>query len=100
MNEKCPVCNQKTELEPGFYYGTGCVSYALTVAFSVSTFVAWCILIGISVNDNRVLWWMGINAIAMLLLEPWFMRLSRAVWLSFFVKYNPNWKNEKPAIKN
>jgi len=24
------------------------------------------------------------------------MRLSRAIWLSFFVRYNENWKNEKP----
>jgi len=40
MNEKCPVCGQRTELEPGFYYGTAYVSYALTVAFSATTFVA------------------------------------------------------------
>ncbi|MFA9206393.1 MAG: hypothetical protein ACEQR6_06930, partial [Burkholderiaceae bacterium] len=28
MNEKCPVCGQPTEIELGFYYGTGYVSYA------------------------------------------------------------------------
>lgn len=95
MNENCPVCGQITELEQGFYYGTGYVSYALTVAFSVSTFVAWWVLIGISVDDNRVFWWMGINAVLMILLQPYFMRLSRAVWLSFFVKYNARWKSCK-----
>jgi uncharacterized protein (DUF983 family) len=95
MNEKCPVCGQETEIEPGFYYGTGYVSYALTVAFSVFTFVAWWVLIGIPVDDNRVFWWMGINAVLMILLQPYFMRLSRTVWLSFFVKYNANWKFEK-----
>ena len=95
MNENCPVCGQITELEQGFYYGTGYVSYALTVAFSVSTFVAWWVLIGISVDDNRVFWWMGVNAVLMVLLQPYFMRLSRTVWLSFFVKYNANWKSGK-----
>lgn len=90
MNEHCPVCDQKMEIEQGFYYGTGYVSYALTVAFSVSTFVAWWVLIGVSINDNRVFWWLGLNAFMLLLLQPYFMRLSRTVWLSFFVKYNAN----------
>lgn len=88
MNEKCPLCGQKTELEQGFYYGTGYVSYALTVAFSASTFVAWWVLIGMSVDDNRVFWWMGVNIFLLVLLQPYFMRLSRTVWLSFFVKYD------------
>jgi len=96
MNAHCPACGQRMEIETGFYYGTGYVSYVLTVAFSFSTFVAWWILIGFSLNDNRVFWWMGINAVLMILLQPWFMRLSRAVWLSFFVKYNSNWRAEKP----
>ncbi len=87
MHEHCPVCGQKTEIEPGFYYGTGYVSYALTVAFSVSSFVAWWALIGFSLEDNRLFWWIGVNAVLLLLLQPWFMRLSRTVWLSFFVKY-------------
>jgi hypothetical protein len=25
------------------------------------------------------------------------MRLSRSLWISWFVKYNPNWKQHKPA---
>ena len=45
MNDHCPVCGQQTEIEVGFYYGTGYVSYALTVAYFVSMFVAWKVLI-------------------------------------------------------
>ncbi len=93
MNERCPVCGQPTELEVGFYYGTAYVSYALTVAFSVATFIAWWVLIGVSINDNRLFWWLGINAVALLVLQPVFMRLSRSLWLSWFVKYDPEWKN-------
>ena len=97
MNDRCPACGQRMEIEPGFYYGTGYVSYVITVAFSVATFVAWWLLIGFSLEDNRIYWWMGINAVLMLVLQPWFMRLSRAVWLSFFVKYDPDWKSELPS---
>ena len=92
MHEHCPVCNQATEIEVGFYYGTAYVSYALTIAFSVSTFVAWWVLIGMSLDDNRFFWWMGTNAVLMILMQPLFMRLSRSIWLSWFVGYNPNAK--------
>jgi uncharacterized protein DUF983 len=93
MNEHCPSCGQSMEIEPGFYYGTAYVSYALTVAFSISSFVAWWILVGFSLDDNRFFWWMGTNVVLLILLQPWFMRLSRAIWLSFFVKYNSKWKS-------
>lgn len=96
MNERCPVCNQRSEIEVGFYYGSGYVSYALTVALSVASFIAWWVFVGISIEDNRVLWWILFNAILLIILQPWLMRLARIIWLSFFVKYNPNWKNEPP----
>jgi uncharacterized protein (DUF983 family) len=95
MNERCPVCGQASEIEKGFYYGTGYISYAITVAFSVSTFVAWSVLIGMSFKNNRVFWWLGTNTVLLILLQPYFMRLSRSAWLSFFVKYNANWKIEQ-----
>ena len=93
MNDHCPVCGQPTEIETGFYYGTGYVSYALTVAFSVATFVAWWVLIGFSLDDSRFFWWLGTNAVLLVLLQPLIMRLSRSLWLSWFVKYDPNWKS-------
>lgn len=96
MNERCPTCNQRSEIEVGFYYGSGYVSYALTVALSVASFIAWWVFVGISIEDNRVLWWILFNAILLIVLQPWLMRLARIIWLSFFVKYNSNWKNEPP----
>ncbi len=96
MNNHCPVCGQETEIEVGFYYGTAYVSYGLTVAFSVATFVAWWVLIGVSINDNRLFWWLGLNSVTMLLMQPLFMRLSRSLWLSWFVKYDAAWHENKP----
>jgi uncharacterized protein (DUF983 family) len=97
MNKTCPVCGQATEIEVGFYYGTSYVSYVLTVALSVATLVAWYLIIGLSVNDNRFFYWLGFNAVFLIFLQPWLMRLSRSLWISWFVKYNPNWKQHKPA---
>jgi hypothetical protein len=95
MNPTCPVCGQPTEIEVGFYYGTGYVSYALTVAFSVASFIAWWVIIGFSTEDNRFFYWLGINALLLILFQPIIMRLSRSLWLSWFVKYDPQWRTNK-----
>jgi len=96
MNERCPVCEQPMEIEVGFYYGTGYVSYVLAVALSVASLIAWWATIGMSLDDNRFFWWMGFNAVLLIVLQPFLMRLSRAIWLSFFVRYNSNWASQKP----
>lgn len=95
MNESCPVCGQPTDIEVGFYYGTSYVSYALAVAVCVASFIAWWVLIGFSFKDSRFFWWMGVNAVLLIVIQPVLMRLSRTLWLSWFVKYDPNWKENK-----
>jgi hypothetical protein len=94
MNKECPSCGQPTEIEVGFYYGTGYVSYGLSVAFSVATFVAWKVLIGMtfSIDDDRILYWMGVNISLLIFVQPILMRLSRSLWLSWFVSYEENWE--------
>lgn len=96
MYENCPECGQKYDMEPGFWYGTGYVSYALAVAMSVSTFVAWWVLIGVSSEDNRIFWWLGLNAAFLILSQPWLMRMSRVIYMRFFVSYDPNYKEHQP----
>jgi hypothetical protein len=96
MPETCSVCGQYFDLEPGFYYGSSYVSYGLTVAFSVATFVAWAVFIGISSQDNRIFYWLVANGVLLLILQPYFMRLARALWLWIFVKYNRNWQTIPP----
>jgi uncharacterized protein (DUF983 family) len=91
MNERCPVCGQPLDMEPGFYYGTNMISYALAVLFSIATFILWWVLIGFSLQDKRFFVWIGVNAVLLVLLQPPLMRLSRTVWLAFFVPYSPNW---------
>ncbi len=98
MPKNCAVCGQPTEIEVGFYYGTGYVSYALSIAFSVAFFIAWKVLIGITlaIDDNRIFYFMGAYIIIILAIQPLLMRLSRSIWLSWFVPYNAEWQLHNP----
>jgi hypothetical protein len=98
MPETCPECGQLFELEVGFWYGTGYVSYGLSFFLSLFSFLAWWGIAGISTEDNRFFWWMGLNAVLLLVMQPWLMRLSRAVYLYIFVSYDPAYK--KTSAKN
>lgn len=95
MNKECPLCGQPTEIEVGFYYGTAYVSYVLTVLISGFSFLTWWLIIGLSVDDNRFFWWLGFNAVLLILMQPWLMRFSRSLWISWFVRYDPDWKKNK-----
>ena len=97
MPHKCPECGQPFELEVGFWYGTGYVSYGLAFFMSLATFAAWWLLIGMSTQDNRFFWWMGLNAVFLVVMQPWIMRLSRAVYIYIFVPYDPHYKETDPT---
>jgi hypothetical protein len=96
MYESCPVCHQRYEMEQGFWYGTGYVSYALAVALSTSTLVAWWVLLGMSYEDNSVFYWLAFNAITLIVLQPWLMRLSRVIYMRFFVQYDSDYDSHAP----
>ena len=79
MYPQCPVCGQPTEIE------------------SIATLVAWLVLIGMSTDDNRFVYWLISNAVLLISLQPWLMRLSRSIWISWFVKFDKNWRENKPV---
>lgn len=90
MNRYCPVCEQSFEPETGFYWGAMYISYALTVAFSVTVGLAIRILFGPDVDINVYI--VSIIA-AMVLLAPISFRYSRAILLHVIsqIKYDPNY---------
>jgi hypothetical protein len=98
MHHRCPVCRQTFNLEPGFWFGTIYVSYGLAVLISTISFFIWWLVVGMSTNDDRILYWLTFNSILIIVLEPWLMRLSRASYLYFFIKYNKNYETEDPVI--
>lgn len=96
MFERCIICGQPTDIEVGFYYGTSYISYLIAVVISIVTFFLWWLIIGFSFTDNRFFYWIGINALLLIAMQPWLMRFSRSLWISWFVRYDPEWKKKQP----
>lgn len=91
MPKTCPKCGQRFELEPGFYYGGMYVSYALGVAWAVTVFVA----INVLYPAYSIELYLILTGLTMLVLTPLFFRLSRAIWINFFVGYDEKALEEK-----
>ena len=89
MHERCPACGQQTELEIGFWYGTGYVSYVLAVLFSIFNLTWYWLIFGITWKDNSVYYWLIVNGIILTVSMPVLMRLSRIVYLNFYVYHDP-----------
>lgn len=97
MPNQCSCCGQKMELEVGFYFGTGYVSYGLSVAIAIFNAVWFALLIGFSFNDNSTYWYMGITIAMLIVLQPWLMRMSRVLYLWMFVRYDKH-LNDCPSL--
>jgi len=87
MPERCPVCNQKYEIEVGFWYGTGYVSYAISVGTIFAIAVMYALIVGFSWKDNSIYMFIGVMVSSLVVLQPWIMRYSRVLYLYVFVKY-------------
>lgn len=83
MYEKCPVCEQKYVLEPGFYWGSMYVAYALSGGWMLLAFGVCFFLLGIHPLVS-----VGIAAVGVFALYVWIFRTSRSIWINFFVRYN------------
>lgn len=86
MYDRCEHCNQNFKLEPSFYDGAMYVSYALQVALFVSVSVAFYVLY----PDAEVIYKISAVIILILLLFPLVLRISRSLWIHFFVSYKKN----------
>lgn len=87
MPERCEECNLKYELEVGFWFGTGYISYGLSVGLIIMMAVIFALTYGFSSSDNSIFIFLGIAVGTMVLLQPILMRFSRALYLRLFVKY-------------
>jgi uncharacterized protein (DUF983 family) len=85
MNEHCVHCGQAFEPEPDFYQGAMYVSYGLSSALFLSVGV----LMLFFLNLGYVVTFSVMGVIAILSL-PIIFRVSRLIWLNFFVSYRPS----------
>lgn len=87
MPDHCPVCGQKMELEVGFYYGTGYVSYGLSVGLTFLLAIIFALTWGFRIDDNSIFIFLATDILLLALFQPWLMRISRVLYLYLFVKY-------------
>ena len=95
MPENCPTCGQRFELQTGFYFGTGFVSYGISVFLLGLVFILWAVIKGLSYKDNSIFWCLGLGIATLLILQPVLQRLARSIWIAFFVKYDKSWQSQK-----
>lgn len=82
MPEKCENCGLRYQMEPSFFTGAMYVSYALQVALFTTVYVALRVLF-----DPSTEVYIGTTIAAALALFPITFRLSRAIYINFFVGY-------------
>ncbi len=92
MPEHCPVCNQKFEPEPGFYYGAMFVSYIISAFFFLGIMGICLIVFKLSVNMA-----MAVIVLVAALTYLFFLRTSRSLWINIMVQYDPKAKENKNA---
>jgi uncharacterized protein (DUF983 family) len=84
MPDACGKCGQRYHLEPSFYSGAMYVSHALQVALLTTVYVALRVLFN---PENENVYIISIIAAAVVLM-PVNLRLSRSIYINFFVSYN------------
>jgi len=96
MNEFCPHCALKFEVEPGYFYAAMYVSYAFSVA-EVITFA----LITYLITQSESPWvYLAAISLAILAFAPFNFRYSRLVLLHYLtpkVNYDPRFERELAA---
>lgn len=85
MRDYCVACGQSFEPEPGFYFGSMFVSYAINTALFIVFWIATSLL----VEDMSLMAILSILVLIVIGLLPITFRLSRSMWINFFVHYDP-----------
>lgn len=84
MNERCPNCGENFFKEPGFYYGAMFISYIFSGFFSL-------IFCGLLILVFDVYWKYALVMLTIVLILGfvYLFKVSRSIWIHFFVKYKP-----------
>jgi uncharacterized protein (DUF983 family) len=89
MPETCDHCGLRYEQEPSFFSGAMYVSYALQVALFTTVYVALRVLF-----DPRMEVYMVVTILSSIALLPVTLRLSRAIYINFFIGFQKNRSNK------
>ena len=85
MHDHCSHCGKKFKIEPSFFFGAMYVSYGVGVAIAVAAFIISYFFIGLDKNYTFL-----VIILTLIILFPPIVRVSRNIWINFFVKYDKN----------
>ncbi|WP_353183147.1 DUF983 domain-containing protein [Parapedobacter lycopersici] len=92
MNDVCPHCGFRFEIEPGYFYAAMYVSYAFSV---IETIAAAMIAYQLTRSESPWLY-LGVLLSTILLFSPFNYRYSRLVLLHYLtpkIKYDPKYED-------
>lgn len=84
MHENCPKCNQRFQMEPGFYWGAMYIGYGLSSAYMLTAMMLCIFGLNLSVNQSFMA-----SIAGAVFIVPLVARLARAIWINIYVKYDP-----------
>lgn len=85
MPRRCPVCGENFERETGFYWGAMMISHATTTVLAVIIHLIVYPFYGWDIAANLIP-----VITTFIVLVPVIFRSSRAIWINFFVDYDPD----------
>lgn len=85
MHENCSNCGKKFKIEPSFFFGAMYVSYGVGVAIAIAAFIISYFFVGLDRNYSFL-----VIILTLAVLFPLIVRLSRNIWINFFVPFDKN----------
>ena len=83
MPENCEVCNQKFDLEPGFWIGAMWISYPFVVAVEMPF-----LFLALFADAEDVWKYFVLMIVAFLITWPFLVRIGRSAWIHVAVRYD------------
>ncbi len=81
---RCNKCNLKFEIEPGFFFGSMYVSYAISVFMSL---LIWLIF-DYFFSDLELYYLIFFIALFLFILSPVTYFISRLIWINIFIHFD------------
>jgi uncharacterized protein (DUF983 family) len=85
MHDHCRKCGFKYMIEPNFFFGAMFISYALAVITGIGTFLIAHFFFGAGLSAAFIS-----ICVALIILMPVIIRLSRNIYINLFVNYDKN----------
>ena len=90
MNETCSHCGLRYQIEPSFFYGAMYVSYGVSIAFGVASFIIANVFVGLGLLHSFIA-----IVITLILTYTITLRLSRNIWINMFIHFDKDWEKHK-----